>query len=530
MATPYPGHLLRKGDPKSDSVKALQAQLNLKGCGPIEADGEFGAATDSAVKLFQSRSVDRHGAPLGIDGVVGPTTWEALFGNDTVPSTAPIHQDDPLLAKVVEIAHGEIGVLEVPAYSNGGPRVNQYLASVGLGTGFSWCAAFAYWCYQQAADSLGVKNPMVKTAGCLDAWNRAPAAGAKRIPSNDPARVMAGQVFVMDHGGGLGHMGIVERVDGGNLTTIEGNTGPDGTREGLGVFERKARTIASINLGFLDYSGIVARAPQKAEPDPEATPMGAPEVVADDTAAPPPETPAADAAPLTDVAALNLSSTAVGLLLKAVKDDNYEQPTWVEVEFLGHRVRVGAHALRASVGGRLLRLPVSYQEALDICKKLGWVPPTYDLSDAIWNAATLKLPPHDSSQWDPHAGDALGSRMATLSYVVQHDERIEAGIPANRRAELASTEGKDWVASVRNLTGPHKATTYGWHMLNGHVIQPKGNDAAPPFHNDAHSDYSQTLRPIQRTAKRIGDGVEVDLIEVFEAHGLPKDVLASLKS
>src|SRR5262249_2899659 len=149
-------------------------------------DGDFGAGTESAVKLFQSRSVDRLGKPLGVDGVVGPGTWEALFGEETVPSTAPIHQGDTLLARVVEIARGEIGVQEVPPYSNGGPRVEEYLHSVGLGKGLSWCAAFVYWCYEQAAKELGVKNPLVKTAGCLDAWNRAPGAGAKRIPPSDP--------------------------------------------------------------------------------------------------------------------------------------------------------------------------------------------------------------------------------------------------------------------------------------------------------------------------------------------------------
>ena len=42
-------------------------------------------------------------------------------------------------------------------------------------------------------------------------------------------------------------------VDGGRLTTIEGNTNDGGSREGVGVFRRSERKIASINKGFLDY-------------------------------------------------------------------------------------------------------------------------------------------------------------------------------------------------------------------------------------------------------------------------------------
>jgi hypothetical protein len=61
-------------------------------------------------------------------------------------------------------------------------------------------------------------------------------------------------VFVLRTGGDTGHMGLIEKVQGSLLTTIEGNTNLNGSREGIGVFRRSGRTITSINLGFLDYA------------------------------------------------------------------------------------------------------------------------------------------------------------------------------------------------------------------------------------------------------------------------------------
>ena len=39
------------------------------------------------------------------------------------------------------------------------------------------------------------------------------------------------------------------------LITVEGNTNDNGSREGIGVFQRNGRKVAAINRGFIDYSG-----------------------------------------------------------------------------------------------------------------------------------------------------------------------------------------------------------------------------------------------------------------------------------
>jgi hypothetical protein len=116
-----------------------------------------------------------------------------------------------------------------------------------------------YWCFDEVALQMPRNNPMVKTAGCLDHWRRAPAQGARRITKQqalaDPGLLRPGMIFIIDHGGGLGHTGLIERVEGGLLATIEGNTDASRTREGGGVY-RLTRKILEINTGFIDYSAM----------------------------------------------------------------------------------------------------------------------------------------------------------------------------------------------------------------------------------------------------------------------------------
>ena len=194
----YPGHIVKLGEPDSRIVKALKAQLNrMLAVQRIAAlklnldDPNFGPKSSQRTRTAAPRSVD--------------------------------------------------------------------LRRAGVALGLAWCCAFVYWCFDEAASAAARASPMVKTAGCIDHWNRAQSAGATRIPKSqaiaDPARVQPGMVFIMDFGGGAGHTGLVEQVDGGLMTTIEGNTDASKTREGGGVY-RLRRKIVEVNKGFVDYAGV----------------------------------------------------------------------------------------------------------------------------------------------------------------------------------------------------------------------------------------------------------------------------------
>ena len=65
-----------------DAVRELQTLLKAAGC-DLEADGKFGAKTESAVREYQSA----HG--LVPDGVVGAATWDSLIP-ETPGQDAPV--------------------------------------------------------------------------------------------------------------------------------------------------------------------------------------------------------------------------------------------------------------------------------------------------------------------------------------------------------------------------------------------------------------------------------------------------------
>ena len=266
MSTPYPGRVIKLGETDARIVKAVKAALNRvlviqrRPDERLDPDNpHFGPRTRQAVKLFQAQHVDAEGRPLKMDGEIGSITWAALFGADSVPVAQ--HSDDVLLARVLAIAAGEEAkrVREQPRHSNRGPEVDAYLKRTGVPTGLAWCCAFVYWCFDEAATGLGRANPMVRTAGCLNHWDRAPSRGATRLMRHqaiaDPGRIRPGMVFIMDFGGGMGHTGLVESMQGGFLTTIEGNTDASKTREGGGVY-RLTRKIVEVDKGFIDYTGV----------------------------------------------------------------------------------------------------------------------------------------------------------------------------------------------------------------------------------------------------------------------------------
>lgn len=146
----------------------------------------------------------------------------------------------------VAAARKELGVTEVN-YSNSGPRVNQYLASVGLGPGHPWCAAFVHWACDQAKVPESVWDGLANKAYCpaIESWAR-----SKGILQTTPQRGDFMLLQMWDNDGQYsGHIGIVEAVNGGEIHTLEGNTSPQGSNgsddNGGGVYSRVRATTSS---------------------------------------------------------------------------------------------------------------------------------------------------------------------------------------------------------------------------------------------------------------------------------------------
>lgn len=138
---------------------------------------------------------------------------------------------------------------------NAGPQVERFLASVGLGKGYAWCAAFCYHC--------------LKRGGAKDLPKRWKAAGVRhwvvwaekeRRLWDEPRR---GDLFFWLNENGSGHIGFVRLVrwkdKRPSVLTIEGNTNPGGSREGDGVY-RKTRLRDCLERhhrhGFISLEGV----------------------------------------------------------------------------------------------------------------------------------------------------------------------------------------------------------------------------------------------------------------------------------
>lgn len=105
--------------------------------------------------------------------------------------------------------------------------------------------AFVYSMFDDASKELGIVNPLVKTGGCLWAWNHATANHVKAPQAHD--------IFIIDHGNGLGHTGMVESVEGNIIHTIEGNSNSDGSRNGVAVVRHSRQVSDPLIIGYLRY-------------------------------------------------------------------------------------------------------------------------------------------------------------------------------------------------------------------------------------------------------------------------------------
>jgi hypothetical protein len=155
---------------------------------------------------------------------------------------------------VLEIAISQLGVHEQGG-DNTGPEVDEFLREVGLPPGNSWCAAFVYWCFRQGAQQLKIVNPCPRTAGAVKLWTLADATWRTQVPA-------PGCIYVLDHGGGKGHAGIVEAIDGLQVATeISGNTNQAGSRQGNTVWRHSGPpevTHGGRLLGYVDIDRAAA--------------------------------------------------------------------------------------------------------------------------------------------------------------------------------------------------------------------------------------------------------------------------------
>lgn len=219
---------------KGQKVKLIQEWLNLHGF-HLAIDGDFGSATEYAVKEFQKV----HG--LVVDGVAGPDTFVQLI----MPMTnalKPIIPGNRSLGEMV-VAYARQHLQERPREAGGqnmGPWVRLYMGG-NQGVNWPWCAGFVSFILKQACQSLQKPLP-IKTSVSCDSL----AASAKEngifLPENKltvKSQLKPGAIFLNRRTStNWIHTGIVIGVENEIFHTIEGNTNDEGSAEGYEVCQR----------------------------------------------------------------------------------------------------------------------------------------------------------------------------------------------------------------------------------------------------------------------------------------------------
>lgn len=163
--------------------------------------------------------------------------------------------------RVLAVARDEVGYREGRTSDGGRPNNNTKYApavpSLEWAQWQPWCATFVAW----VALKAGCPELYPRTASCDVAgqwfkskgrWSEYPAVGA--------------QVF-LGTPADLNHTGIVVSFTADTITTIEGNTNADGSREGDGVYRKIRRRADVVGYGYPEFpEGIESADPTVPKP------------------------------------------------------------------------------------------------------------------------------------------------------------------------------------------------------------------------------------------------------------------------
>lgn len=159
-----------------------------------------------------------------------------------------IKADSNIIKYSLEKACSEYGTIE-QTNKNDGEKVEEYLKSVGLNKGCSWCAAFVYWCFKEVCSYY--QDPPIKKSGhCLTIWNDIQERGTRKIVNPKP-----NNIIIWSRGGNNGHIGRILEVKNNILITIEGNVEKDG-KQGVWIKERNWKGFMSrfYVKGFVSFT------------------------------------------------------------------------------------------------------------------------------------------------------------------------------------------------------------------------------------------------------------------------------------
>jgi len=221
----------------------------------IGVDDDFGGGTTLAIKHFQDRF------NLEVTGIVDQETWNQLVAPmKRAFGKVSFEPEESIQNRIVTYAKQQLVEHPVERRSNEGPWVRSYCFGKD-GSAYPWCAGFVTTIVDMAADSLGndVKDYMISSLSCdlilADAMdeNRGQTHHRNVMVKTEPRLIEPGDLFLVinrRNPDDAKHIGIVIDMNDTIMTTIEGNTNDEGSREGYEVCQRY-RDLAKGNYDII---------------------------------------------------------------------------------------------------------------------------------------------------------------------------------------------------------------------------------------------------------------------------------------
>ncbi len=251
------------GNNKRDVLK-IQSWLTLfskwnSGSGTATGiDGDFGPATERAVKNFQKHN----GVPE--TGIVDQSLFGVLCANMKAAFEKSLSNNN-LRNLVVEVAENHLKnhplELSIKGESNSGPWVRSYMDGKD-GAIWYWCMGFVQAVIDQAASTVGkdFRKLMPLTYSCdtvgTTGLEKRILIRYQKIRENTSV-IKPGDIFLIQKSKmDWTHTGIIVSIDGDIIETIEGNTNFQGSRNGIAVMKR-VRNLKKSKIDVFSIAPLV---------------------------------------------------------------------------------------------------------------------------------------------------------------------------------------------------------------------------------------------------------------------------------
>lgn len=250
---------LTSPETRGEDVRQLQHVLNerlehYKLRQRLKVDGVYGRETAHAVShVAFLEGLETYSGTPGVQRLIEHPHERLpaqLFRAKHREEARAHHADVPGvgLERLPAIAAHYIGVAEKPPGSNWGePEPAGWEKEWGFDSGVSWCACFAC-----SIANLGGCHITGSVPFCpnIEAYARAGTHGFEEWRSNHTEGVGPGWLVLYNWVGGSEpeHVGIVEKLEGGHLVAIEGNTSGTNPSDG-GMVARMVRPY-SFTVGY----------------------------------------------------------------------------------------------------------------------------------------------------------------------------------------------------------------------------------------------------------------------------------------